>query len=254
MEIESFINVLLLNGIMARTKVIDYPDLHPSDAIEIAKKIVASFKSGSIAPSALAQALGHKNETSGTFLVKLADLRKYKLIDGRGTYTASELAKRIATAIGESERDAATTEMVFNIPILKQLYDVFQSNTNPSEDEFYTQLLNLTKEDRVKVKDISEEIRKLYIDGARYINMKNVSSTQMVDKALHTEGASASFEFDPFNKADKGAISFSVEGISLKIKNDKEHLKTAQSFIKLFLDEAEQNEKKEEKHGKKSEP
>ena len=55
-------------------------------------------------------------------------------------------------------------------------------------------------------------------------------------------------DLNPFNKDDKGAISFSVEGISLKIKNDKEHLQTAQSFIKLFLDQAE---KKEEKHGKK---
>ena len=70
---------------MPHQTIIEYPRyISVTEAIEVAKKLVSTFKGSTITKDALANALQHSNASSGTFLVKLSDLKKYGLIEGRG--------------------------------------------------------------------------------------------------------------------------------------------------------------------------
>lgn len=226
---------------MARTKLIDYPELRATDAIDIAKKLVASFKSNPINMQAFAQATGYSLKSSGLHK-KIADLKRYGLLDGRGDVMyASELAKRIGAQKDQKDYNEAVSEMAINIPLFKQLHEVFLANTNPQETDFFTQLLNITHVDQAELKPISEEIRKLYIDAVRYISMKT-ATTQMQQNEMPYKKATISLEptLDP---NAENVVAFRAKGIELSVIDDKEHLQKAKAFIEMWLESAKETNK-----------
>lgn len=223
-----------------------YPSRKIAPILESIRVIGDKLRGNSASLEVVASTLGYKSSNNGAFQHTLADIRRYGLIDGRGKeIKLSELAQKIL-APNRGEEAGAIKEMVFHMPLWKEIYDKFGKNPI----DFSVALQKITGINRLEADAVKDDISKLYIDAVSKISNERSpeSSDNMVDKMLQTEGAEMGIDLNPFNKDDKGAISFSVEGISLKIKNDKEHLQTAQSFIKLFLDQAE---KKEEKHGKK---
>jgi hypothetical protein len=238
---------------MARQMVVDYPTyVNFTEAIKIAKKLVSTFKGSVITSDALANALQHKNASSGTFLRKIADLKRLGIIDGRGSVVTTDLAKRIAIPTNEQEKSTAIEEMVFKIQIIKQLHDVFQSNVLPSENEILIQLINITKKDRAELQPITAEVRNLYKDAMQYLTMKPQSSQS---------GGLSSFEnfasdFGGFGKLAKeeqkpASDDFLIveEGIQIKVKKDAEHLQTAIDYLTINLKKvsARKPNKKDEK-------
>jgi hypothetical protein len=193
----------------------------------------------------IASTLGYKSANNGAFQHKLNDIRKYGLIDGRGKeIKLSELAQKIL-APSRGEEAEAMKEMVFKVPLWKDIYDKF--GKNPSD--FSIALQKITGVNRLEAEAVKGDISKLYIDAVSKISSdgSNTNSDNMLDKALQTDGTKVGLEFNPFDKTDKEFVSFSTEGISLKIIKDKAHLETAQEFIKLFLkdsDNAQDNKTK----------
>jgi len=221
---------------MAKNKAVDYPGLSASDAIDSAKKIVETYSNKSFKMASLANTLGHKTEKSGTFLLKLGDLRRYKLIDGRGEFTASELAKKIAHPLNEGERIAKTREMIFNVAIFKQLYDVFQSNKTPSLEEIQAQLLNITNIDRAELPKISEEIRKLYIDAVSHIPSEGMTMQHSIPSASHISSNVPQQQNRGANESlDEDMTSFHDKGIDVVVRKDVESLETAIAFLNIHL-------------------
>lgn len=233
---------------MSRPKVVDAPaQINATKAVEYAKKIVNEYKSGSITTAALAHTMGHENDKSGTFLVKLADLKRYGILESKGDgLYATDLAKRLSAWTSEEEKENALREMVFNITIFKQLYDAFQSNRAPSESEILSQLLNITKKDRAELQSISGEIRKFYIDAMQYITMSTSQRTSTVSSQLQ-EGEKIGLEIaTPFSDNKQDILTFTAEGISLKVINDNAHLEKAKAFLSLFTEEKGEGKKKKE--------
>ena len=229
---------------MSKTrKTIEYPVyVKVSDALEMVKKIVKQFRNDSIEIEALATCIGSSNAKSGTFLRKLADLKRYGLIEGRGANLgATELAKRIATHTTETERNQAITEMIFNIPIFKSLYDVFQSNTAPSENDVFMQLINITKMDRAELQPISAEIRKFYIDAMQYINVSEMANQSTYKMMMAS----------PSQQGIPNKPQITQEGISTFI-TDKINLNLPETIPNLeLIKTAVENRIKELKEGKK---
>lgn len=236
---------------MPQPQTVEYPRyISISEAIEIAKKLVSTFKGGVINIDALANALQHKNATSGTFLVKLSDLKKLGLIDGRsGTFYTTDVAKKIAIPTDENEKNMAIREMINNVKILTQLHDNLHSETAPTDNDILIQLINITKKDRAEIQPLVADISKLYKDALPYMSMTKASpqAQQQVQPEFTRMGVEISASA---TSSDKEILTFVANGISLKVVNDKENLEKVKKFVDLYLPDAEQKESKKEKEKK----
>ncbi len=228
---------------MSRTQIIEHPTyLSIGEAIEIADKLVKTFKSDAITIDALASIMKHKNAGSGTFLKKLSDLKKYGIIDGKRPFYATQLAKDIAIPTSQEEKDNAIRKMIFNIDIIRKLYDAFRSNIAPTDNEILIQLINITKEDKSQLQPILAEISKLYKDALPYISMTPHTTSMQQMTQISKEIPSSQEENVDISLT--APITINDEGIYLKIKKDVEHLNLAKDLIDIYLKKLEATEKK----------
>jgi hypothetical protein len=78
----------------------------------------------------LARMLGHNSSNSGAFNTKLADLRKYGLLEGQGEKQLTSVAEDLVKS-----RKTGLEEILNNIPLLQKAYEEFNGQI-PSEDEW----------------------------------------------------------------------------------------------------------------------
>lgn len=141
----------------------DYPAVSVGDAIEAAKKIAKQFKATEFNKEALAAALKHSAK-SGTFFGKMADLKRFGVIEGRGEgQRATDLALRLQGGGAKEQADAAG-ELFLRIPLFKALVDRFGGEA-PTDDDFRVALQHITGADPVTVQEQAGKIRSLYIEG-----------------------------------------------------------------------------------------
>jgi hypothetical protein len=149
-----------------------YPNTKVAGALEAIRAFKDKLKGVASNKNALASALGYKSANNGAFTHKMMDLRKYGLIEGRGSETKlSELAKKILAPHNKREETEALKEMVFNIPLWKDIYEKYGVNL-PSD--IGSALQNITNGDRLEVDALKDQISKLYIDAVS--NIGNVNS------------------------------------------------------------------------------
>ncbi len=135
----------------------DYPETRIEECLRIAKVLVNEFPNGVNDINAFATAIGHKSANSGGYLVKIADVRKYNLMDKR-IYKATHLADIIANPKNNSEKDDALNKMVFGVSLFKLLNDRLRTKS-PTVEQLKTQLIDLTSDRNTASKD-SEKIEK----------------------------------------------------------------------------------------------
>lgn len=236
---------------MPHQTIVEYPRyISITEAIEIAKKLVSTFKGNSISKEALATALQHSNASSGTFLVKLSDLKKYGILEGRGdAFYTTDIAKKIAIPTDQNEKDNAIKEMINNVKILPQLYEALRLNVAPTQNDILIHLITITKRDRSELQPLLAEISKLYKDALSYISVSDMaqSSTQTVMQEPQSQSNI------PIQVADKTKeiLTFMADGISLKVINDTEHLEKIKKFVKLYLPENDTDTSNKTKHQQK---
>jgi hypothetical protein len=205
-----------------------YPSRKVAPMVESIRLIGEKLKSNSASLEVIASILGYKSTQNGAFRHTLADLRKYGLIDGRGNeIKLSELAHKIlAPNMGEEKE--AYREMIFRMPLWKEIYDKF--GKNPSD--FSVAIQKIAGINRLEADAVKNEIGKLYIDAVSKIS-NEIGSTEgdNMNQQMAPQQQEPSAKFD----LNKDVLTFSAEGISLKITNDPEHLEKAGAFINLFL-------------------
>ena len=104
-------------------------------------------------------ALGHKTNKSGMFLRKIADLRKYGLIESRGLI-ATKRAKHIVNPFNAKERNKEINETLMSVPLWKSLYGRLKGKL-PTIEDFKIHLSEVTG-DRDKSISHGDEIRNFY--------------------------------------------------------------------------------------------
>lgn len=144
----------------------DYPETAISECLRIAKVLVKEFPNGVNDFNAFASAIGHKSANSGGYLVKIADVRKYGLMDKR-IYRATNLAEIIANPKNDTEKQEALNRMVLGVSLFKLLHDRLRTKS-PTIEQLRTQLIDLTS-DRNSSSKNAEKIRKIYISAMSYI-------------------------------------------------------------------------------------
>lgn len=136
-----------------------YPDIGPIEAVNITRTIQNQFD-GVIEQEDrgnLADVLGHESADSGAFKQKLSSLKKYDLLEGRGTLRTTESAERI----GRSD-SGAFLGMLESVDLLHTLYNHFDGEL-PEQPEWESFIESYSGVDE-GVEEIqgSEKLRSVY--------------------------------------------------------------------------------------------
>ena len=176
----------------------EYPDwrLHPT-LIETLKKIYGKFGLNNITDKKmLAVFLGHTSVTGG-FLSKMAAMRVYGLITGRGYIQVSELGKRIAHPEKPNDPYEAVKDAITSIPLWRIFYEKYTSkNVELPDEDFWVDLQAIAELVPDDAKKASKIVRKDYLDDIQYlISLKETETEgkQMKDASkINTSDANLS--------------------------------------------------------------
>jgi hypothetical protein len=162
----------------------DYPDLSVEDAIEIARKLVIDFSKRAENRDAFAQAIGHANAKSGTFLVKIGDMRKYGLIQSRDI-ASTALAEKIVYPNTPAEKEDAIRQMFENISLTKLIREKLGAKVPDSS--FHIVLQETLGVEREEANTKSDDVKKFYSRAMPYVSkiqtqIQTIESNAVIQK------------------------------------------------------------------------
>lgn len=208
-----------------------YPYIKLSRAIEIARRICESPYKGEISVSGLAQEL-KMSEKGGGFLYLVASLRDYGLVEGTGTLRATEIAKKIVAGTPE-EMSRSRAESFLKVEMFKSLKDKIGTEV-PETEQFSVILRDLTKADPLKVKNVAETIRNLYLDGVPYI--KSLQEAEKEEISMVKETAKVEVDTSTAKLPSLEELKFGENvRIWLPKENIKEEWKKAKKMVDIYL-------------------
>ena len=170
---------------MAKLGTYSYPDIRFGDAVEIAARILAKFKGG-VGVKGLAWELGMA-ENSGTLFAKVAALRDFGLVEGRGELRVTDLCRKILHPANPDEGRWARVQSFQRIDLLRALYDKFNGEA-PDDSTLLIALEEITKAPREEIIRRFTLIQKHLIDAARI--MKSASAASETAPAANVKPAS----------------------------------------------------------------
>ena len=150
-----------------------YPQNSLTTILADLKKCYTALQKG-ITPEGLASALGMK--WSGTSIQKVADMRAYGLIEGRGNLKLTDLGVKVL-GYREDERRRAREEAWLNISALELMHELFSGSIPKSESEFFAILHEKTQETRrEKFPDKARAVKSLYEEALSDLQVESVPS------------------------------------------------------------------------------
>lgn len=221
---------------MAGLGKMDYPELTPSRAFEIAEKV---GRENVKTASGLANVMGLKSPDSGYFYHQVSSLTKYYgLIDrAKGTVVLTPLGERIAHPLSDADKVRAQAEAVRRVGMLSALYDRLGSGFH--EADFKTTLRDVTGAPLADIERSSEEVERLYRDAQRYLAQvgppptEPTGTTPGVGQLSEGRGEMPSAAMGGLH--EPGYRIFQSDGVYLKIKKDRESLEEALATIQGWL-------------------
>jgi hypothetical protein len=165
---------------MPKIGTMEYPAIALTDAVSVAEKIGKEFN-GSVTTSGLAKSLSMA-EKGGGFLNKVAAVKDYGLIEGRGALRLTPLGERVVFPRGGGDGDNARAEAFRLIALFARLYDRTQGRV-PDEDSFEIFLQEVSGGTRMDVAKKAATVRRLFADGAQYANAASAAVESDDDRA-----------------------------------------------------------------------
>ena len=202
-----------------------YPYIKASKAFDISNRICGSPYNGEISVSGLAQEL-HLKEGTGGFGNLVKSLKDYGLVAGRGTLKATELAKKIAVGTTE-EASKSKEESFLKIGLFKEINKRIGILV-PEKERFSTLLGEITKADRLQVKNKASTVRNLYLDGCRYLKQEKEKS-QMVEEESRTK-------IDMEQAISEGVLGrFTLKDVGYVDITDMDTYGIAEAYMKVLV-------------------
>ena len=167
---------------MAKLGTYSYPDIRFSDAVEIAGRILSKFR-GTVSVKGLAWELGMA-ENSGTLFAKIATLRDFGLVEGRGELRVSDLCRRILHPANPEEGRDARIQAFQRVDLLRTLYERFEGEA-PDDSSLLIGLEEITKSPRDEIVRRFSLIQKHLADAARV--MRHVPAAVAVEPSAQTQ-------------------------------------------------------------------
>lgn len=169
---------------MAKLGTYSYPDIRFGDAVEISGRVLAKFK-GAVTVKGLAWELGMA-ENSGTLFAKIAALRDFGLVEGRGELRVSDLARRILHPANPEERREASIQAFQRVELLRALYEKFEGEA-PDDTALLMTLEETTKAPREEIVRRFTLIQKHLNDAARVMR----KTPAQIEASVAANGAMA---------------------------------------------------------------
>lgn len=163
---------------MSKIGEFSYPDIPLSEAIRICELVVKQYR-GTITTSGLAEALG-MSEKGGGFLHKMAALRDYRLVEGRGTLRVTPIGERIILPKSPAEAAGAACQAFISIPLFEEL-DLRLGDEVPDLDRFAILLGEVTR-DRIQARRKAPSIRRYYADYLPFLREANATNALEEDE------------------------------------------------------------------------
>jgi len=214
---------------MAKIGSFEYPDFHFKSLLDAIEILVIKFNGKANSSKTFAEALKHKSDKSGAFLRKIADLRRYGLIEKRDLI-ATSIGKKIAKPLrGDDERKENLNLAIKNMPLWIKLYERLKTKT-PNLDEFKLQLAEITQ-DEDETRKNADKIRNLYIEAMSYYN----ESLEAENNGNYSnyESNSNTLE-DKRNPLSKNMIDAKAGDVYIKLPRDKASIRVAEQLIKIL--------------------
>ena len=149
---------------MAKLGTYSYPDIRFSNAVEITARILNKFR-GTVSVKGLAWELGMA-ENSGTLFAKVAALRDFGLVEGRGELRISALAQRLLHPASPEEGRQAHAQAFQRVDLLQTLYERFDGEA-PDDASLLVALEEITRTPRDEIVRRFTLIQKHLADAAR---------------------------------------------------------------------------------------
>jgi len=151
---------------MAKLGQYTYPDIRFGDAVEISGRVLQKFK-GTVSVKGLAWELGMA-EGSGTLFAKVAAMRDFGLIEGRGELRVSPLGQRVLHPANADEGHSARAEAFERVELLRQLYARFEGEV-PDDMSMLVGLEEITRAARDEIVRRAPLILKHLTDAIRVL-------------------------------------------------------------------------------------
>ena len=149
-----------------------YPKRGLDAALKELEKVETALKQG-IARRSLADALGMK--FSGSFFEKVADMKMYGLIEGRGTLKLSELADKILHGLTPDERREAREQAWLHVDAIRLVHNIFKGSVPSREEEYLAIVAEKSGEkSRAKLPIKAKQVLSLYKRALSDILMERV--------------------------------------------------------------------------------
>jgi len=156
--------------------------------VEDVKKIYDTYKADSIkSPNqndTLAQLLGYKSARNGQYWNKIAAMRAFGLLEGRGDVKVSEIAKRLTYGADAAQKKDAAQKAFFNIPLWKELHSRYRLQL-PKQD-FWAKLQNVTGCEAPEAKSYEQFVNDAFADDAKVLETVN-TQTPVGDEFMQTD-------------------------------------------------------------------
>ncbi len=221
-------------------KIGDYniPQNRLRDLIEDTKKFYDKFPNEEVKSELIAHTISY-SPTGGAFKQRLADLRLYGLIEGRGKIKVSELGKMI-TYGDEKEKTDASEKIIRNIPLWNIFFDKYKASIK--EENFWIDLVKITGVERPTAQTKADSIRKAYMDDIKYFKPVEKTSeiSNSVPQVSETFNRSEKNMLDPQRETTQGVESNNIEEIkfsNIRIyipKGDAKAIAIAKKLLDLY--------------------
>lgn len=205
---------------MAKLGPYNYPDIRFGDAVEIAGRILSKFK-GVVSVKGLAWELGMA-EGSGTLFAKVAALRDFGFVEGRGELRITPLAQRVLHPSSTEDGQGARGEAFQRVELLRQLYVRFEGEV-PDDMSLLVGLEELTKASRDEIVRRAPLIQKHLTDAVRVLGRMKLE--EKPEHSAPAQNVPAVRERAVAASAD--AIELSAGGRTLSVPLSAEYIDVA---------------------------
>ena len=211
-----------------------YPKRSLDSALKDVERVETALRQG-ITRRSLADALGMK--FSGGFFEKVADMKMYGLIQGRGTVKITELADKILHGLTMDEKRKAREQAWLNVDAIRLVHDIFKGRI-PSREEEYLAIVGEKsgEKNRAKLPTKAKQVLRLYRHALSDILMEQVPVE--VEEKLPIEVPT---EVSP---PLVGIIEIKAEDYYQRLPYTPEGINLGISFLNLLKNQLEGKEEK----------
>ncbi len=155
------------------------PDSRLPELIGAVKTLYGKFTNSEVDHDTAASLLGHSTSRSGAYRQKIADLRSFGLIEGRGTIRVSETGRKLSYP-NQGEESEGLIEAISRIELWKHFYEKYTSKGLDLPSDVWVDVRAWTGSAPEIAKNKSDFVRKSYYEDIKYLRASETPKPEVL--------------------------------------------------------------------------